>query len=398
VLAGCGTAAPGQAGGQTASAGTTAPATTAPATAGPESSAPSPLGHCRPPRSRLAAPDLHRLTGVQFVSPARGWVAGGDRILTTGDGGAHWQTQDRGKLNLTSLDFISDSDGWAVGPSQVLATTDGGAHWRALPEPCPLIDSVHFASPAVGFAVAGGAVTGYRAVPPRRGVLLATGDGGRTWHRLHTPPDVQSACFTGPARGWLGAHGRLYRTVDGGTTWALAVRGVTGADGQPYVMTVQCAGPSAVWALGLGFGAATSHAPWLGYHAGPAGAQAVFAEQFFPHPGVRVTANAPGTEPGTLSAISASTAVVIGWCPPCGTAGYGTAPWDLLTRSGAVITPRGNVGRLTTPAAASFLAPQLGWVVGTSVYPRNGQVIERQRIVMTADGGRSWHIQYSYVP
>jgi hypothetical protein len=45
---------------------------------------------------------------------------------------------------------------------------------------------VHFVSPLTGFAVAGGSVTPYQPVPPTGGVLLTTGDGGRSWHTEYT--------------------------------------------------------------------------------------------------------------------------------------------------------------------------------------------------------------------
>jgi hypothetical protein len=396
MLAACGTAG---AGGQV-NVGKSATPPLATRSAFPSVSArgtPPPAAPCPTPSGRAygAAGTTAGLTGVQFVSPRQGWVVGGDRILATGDGGGHWRVQDRGKLGLTSLDFINASDGWAVGLRTVLATTDGGAHWRALPEPCPLVDAVHFVSPSLGFAVAGGTATAYQPVPPTGGVLLTTDDGGRNWQGQYAPADVQSACFTDRAHGWLGAHGRLYRTVNGGSAWTLATAGVTGQTGQPYTMTVQCAGPDAVWGLALGTGAAMNHAPFIAYHAGPSGARAVFAEQYFPHPGVTVTANAPGTYPGPLSAISPDTAVAVGSCPPCG---YGIAPWDLLTSSGAVV-PRGNIGGLTAATAASFLTPHLGWVVGNFDDYRNpAHQIQRQRIVMTSDGGAAWHTEYSYLP
>ena len=255
---------------------------------------------------------------------------------------------------------------------------------------------MHLGGVPRGCAVAGGTATAYQPVPPSGGALLATVDGGQSWYGVHAPADVQSACFTNRMRGWLGAHGRLYRTVNGGSTWTLAARGVTGSGSPPFLMTVQCAGPDAVWGLDIGMDAAMNHEPFIGYHAGPSGAKAIFAEQYFPHPGVKVTANGPGTEPGPLSAISETTAVVIGSCPPCGN---GTVPWDLVTNSGAVISQRGNIGGLTAAAGASFMTPQLGWVVGNFDDYRNpARQIQRQRIVMTTDGGASWHTQYSYVP
>ena len=63
--------------------------------------------HCQ----AAPAPDISAglLTGVQFVSAARGWVVGQDEILATTDSGRHWTVQDSGQLDLTSVDFIRGS-------------------------------------------------------------------------------------------------------------------------------------------------------------------------------------------------------------------------------------------------------------------------------------------------
>jgi photosystem II stability/assembly factor-like uncharacterized protein len=106
ALAGCGTARPGQASQSPSATGTAAPA------AAPASRAAS-GGRCQAALASRgqAAGAQSALTGVEFVSPQQGWVVGGDRILATSDGGAHWRTQDRGHLDLTSVDFINASDG-----------------------------------------------------------------------------------------------------------------------------------------------------------------------------------------------------------------------------------------------------------------------------------------------
>jgi hypothetical protein len=336
------------------------------------------------------------LTGVQFVSATRGWVVGQDKILATTDGGRQWSVQDRGQLDLTSVDFINSQAGWAVGTSAILATSDGGAHWAPLPEPCPPIRSVHFVSRDVGFAVAGGRnVSDFGPQTPQvGGAVLTTSDGGRNWRALPAPPDAQTICFTGPRDGWLGAGGRLYRTTDGGRRWAQATAGVTPiAARYPYTMIVQCAGTGSAWALDIGPGAASSQQPHVGYHAGPAGAVPIFAEQYFPHPDAHVRTNSPGSYAGPFSAISPSAAAFIDWCPACGP---GTAPWDLVTSSGASLTRKGNVGGLNNPEAASFLSPQLGWVAGiVNHYNATGIISQDQRIVFTNDAGRTWHVQYT---
>src|SRR5215471_13724325 len=59
--------------------------------------------------SRLSPPGLlslgaGALSGVQFVSASRGWAVRLNRIVSTTDGGRHWNVQDRGRLGLVSVD------------------------------------------------------------------------------------------------------------------------------------------------------------------------------------------------------------------------------------------------------------------------------------------------------
>jgi photosystem II stability/assembly factor-like uncharacterized protein len=335
------------------------------------------------------------LTGIQFTSADQGWAVGQDVILATGDGGAHWRVQLSGGLNLTDVDFVNGQDGWAVGNSSLLATTDGGAHWTALPEPCPVIRSAHFISPSTGFAVAGGRNDGGfdPAMPYQGGVILTSGDAGRTWRPLAAPADAQTICFSDPAHGWLGAAGRLYRTVDGGRQWSgpLTPAGVGTQAGFTASMIVQCAGDGSAWALSFGPGAAMSQQPHVGYHADAAGATAIFAEQYFPGP--NPPGRAPGSYSGPFSALGPSAAVFIDYCPACGP---GTAPWDTATNSGATLTVNGNIGKVNVPEAASFLSAQAGWVAGTArEFTDNGKTRQQQRIVATTDGGRTWQLQYA---
>lgn len=341
------------------------------------------------------------LTGLEFVSAAQGWAVGQDTILATSDGGAHWTAQLSGPLNLTSVDFISARDGWAVGTTSLLATTDGGAHWTALPEPCQAIRSVHFISPSTGFAVAGGRSPGGTdpLMPALGGVVLATGDGGRTWHAVTAPANAQTVCFSDQRRGWLGADGLLYRTADGGAHWT-ALTSTAGQAGQagtsyPADMSVECAGGGTAWALSIGPGAAMNQDPHVGYHADASGATAVFAEQYFQATGGKPAAASPGSQAGPFSAIDSSTAAFIDWCSACGA---GTAPWDVASGSGATLAKEGNVGSITEPQAASFQSARAGWVAGSYLAvpdTASGASKTQERIVATSDGGRTWHVEWS---
>jgi Photosynthesis system II assembly factor YCF48 len=320
------------------------------------------------------------LFATQFVSATQGWVVGQDAILATTDGGAHWTTQLSGQLNLTSVDFVNGQDGWAVGTTSLLATTDGGAVWTPLTEPCPVVSSVHFFSPADGYAVAVGA-------------LLVTSDGGHTWHPRPAPAGVQTACFSDAEQGFLGANGRLYRTSDGGAHWTVLTssNGALG-NGQGSVMEVECAGDGSAWALRVGPGAAMSQDPHVGYHADQSGATELFAEQYFQTPGATPTTESPGSDAGPFSALSPTAAVFIDNCVACGA---GTAPWDLVTNSGATLAKEGNVGDITAAYAASFVSAQVGWVIGTELTFQSNTTRTQERVVATTDGGRTWHIQYA---
>ena len=413
IAAGCGTAALQATGGQAKSSAqssaapgaSTSPATAASPAAGSAgagtpaagAAATSPGGTAC--QGAQAAPvTAGWLTGLEFVSADQGWAVGQDTILATTDGGAHWTAQLSGKLNLTSADFVSGRDGWAVGTTSLLATTDGGAHWTALPEPCPVIRSVHFVSPSTGFAVAGGQNVGGvdPEMPVVGGVVLATSDGGRTWHAVKTPANAQTVCFSDPRHGWLGADGLLYRTSDGGADWKVltSMAGAAGS-GYPAEMSVECANDGSAWALRAGPGAAMSQEPHVGFHADQAGATPIFAEQYFQTPGGKPAAQSPGSDAGPFSAIDAASAAFIDWCSACGA---GTAPWDIATNSGSTLAKKGNVGAITQPQAASFLSPEVGWVAGSdSVFPTSakGTPKSQERIVATADGGRTWHVQYA---
>jgi photosystem II stability/assembly factor-like uncharacterized protein len=347
------------------------------------------------------------LNAVQFVGSSQGWVIGSDRILHTTDGGQHWVTQylTDPKAGLATVDFTDASHGWVVGATTILATTDGGAHWRALPEPCNPIRDVHFFTASDGIAVAGGGA-GYLGIPSGGGVLLRTTDGGAHWRRLLSPRAVQSVCFTSAQHGWLGASGNIYGTANGGQTWTLAVRGPHGGGSPAHssaTAEVECAGPTAAWAELIGPGVGMSHGQQVGYHTFGQTWQPIFAEQYFPHPGVHTKAEAPGVEAGPFSAISPALAVFIGFCGPCSSLGMpqlqGTAPLVIATKGGSVLLRRGNVGGIELANGAAFVTASEGWVVGTQTrYPTavtsQGPGITVSRIMHTTDGGRTWQVQY----
>lgn len=141
----------------------------------------------------------------------------------TADGGASWQataTVPPGG-QLTDVGTADPSHGWAIdfssGPSlgfMLITTADGGRSW----------------TPVTQFPFGQGQIalhpTGPRStwiVQPGEGKtdLLWTTDGGRTWTRESAAPvGITDIDFLGTDRGWLLTPAAVWRTQDGGRTWA----------------------------------------------------------------------------------------------------------------------------------------------------------------------------------
>ena len=392
LLAGCASAPPALTAAPAAHTNATPSASSAASTAASSAPGPRTGAPCQPSAGVSARDFLGRaaLTDVQFVSPEQGWVVGQHVILATDNGGASWAAQRRGDLNLASVDFISADVGWAVGLDSLLRTSDGGQNWISLPEPCGVIRSVHFVSTQVGFAIAGGvdpAAENALIVPATGGAVLSTTNGGQSWQPMAAPADPQSVCFSDPENGWLGADGKLYESADGGRSWRMSAPG-DGKPATPGIMIVQCAS-GASWALDIGPGAGSNQEPHIGFYAAPGtAARPLFAELYFYPPGSPRVPESAGAYAGPISVISTGEAAFIDTCAPCGR-GFGTVPWLIATAHGS-LSRRGNVADINQPAAASFMTPALGWVVGAQ---ETGSA-DRYRIVRTDDGGRTWQVQY----
>jgi hypothetical protein len=253
---------------------------------------------------------------------------------------------------------------------------------------------VHFVTSRVGYAVAGGGTFDSLSpmAPWTGGVVLKTDDAGQSWTLLDAPADAQSVCFSTADDGWLGADGRVYRSFDGGRSWALALKGYGLGDDRPLA-TVQCAGQKAGWAELDGPGGEMSQTPHVAYHSEGGVWTPIFAERYFPYPGVAVSVDSPGAEPGAFSAIDADTAAFIDGCLACG---FGAAPWAIATRGGKELLRRGDVGYITVSLGASFVTSRSGWVTGMYIrYGSGGTSSTVYRLVHTSDGGRTWKVEYT---
>ena len=222
--------------------------------------------------------------------------------------------------------------------------------------------------------MAGGVNQGYP--PVVGGVVLATGDGGRTWHRLRPPANAQTACFSDSRHGWWGPAARC----TGPRTAAATGRPLTSMTGAPRIpvppaeMSVECA--SRRHRLGA------AHWPRGRDEPGPArrlprepvgGATAIFAEQYFQTAGSKPAGGFAGPRRLPRSRRSTPpTAAFIDWCSACGygTASSGTSPPAPAPTS----AKKGNVGadHPTRRQPASCPPRPAGWPAPRPSTPASG--------------------------
>ena len=305
------------------------------------------------------------LHAVHFVDEQKGWAVGGKgALLSTVDGGLHWQlkkspTEDA----LRDVYFADEQTGWLVCErniyllkeldeprSYLLQTTDGGANWQRVEATAGDVDAslvrIVFADRERGFVFG------------ELGALYATEDGGRTWARRRVPTRhlLLGGTFLDSQQGWIvGAGATLLQTSDGGATWR---------EGRiENAALSQTSTP-----------AAGATAPASSYLLVPAGANATPAAAPSNVATTTTTAREPRGITTRLNAVSFVDART-GWTVGAGGAIFATNDGGRTWRA------------LSSPTAADlsdvkFFDTKEGWAVGTG-----GTVIH------TTDGGASWRTE-----
>ena len=113
---------------------------------------------------------------------------------------------------MTDIEFVGQS-GWVGGYTGVLIHSgDGGRTWaRQTTGTSQSIESMFFLDAEHGWAV------GWA------GTILRTADGGKTWEQIKAPAatwSLSSVYFRDAKNGWaVGFAGQILRSRDGGATW-----------------------------------------------------------------------------------------------------------------------------------------------------------------------------------
>lgn len=169
---------------------------------------------------------------------------GGADVLATSDGGTTWTTQYRASTPVIAIDAASEREAWVLTRDggyctssdcsryDLLHTTDGGIGWASLGNPrsqaCSAghLNGPLFASHSLGWMAIsigpGGAGT-------PTGGLMRSSDGGQTWDCRTTPQNVSYVSAADPRALWVrsdpggsslkGSTPVLMATEDGGDTW-----------------------------------------------------------------------------------------------------------------------------------------------------------------------------------
>ena len=309
------------------------------------------------------------LKAVHFVDAVHGWAVGykgggetsGDSpgvIMATSDGGATWHEQDASNAGanaeFTSVSFVDPTHGWVVGMKAddggaqvgtvILATSDGGATWHVQRSSTAKIstsalNSVSFVDAKHGWAVGFKDLSGK--VAPSA-LVQATSDGGASWH----DQDTSSA---GESVGLVSVS-----FVDAKHGWALGSRGVDGADSIDVIMSTTDGGTA--W-----------RTQDIGGDGGPTALQSVtFADPVHGWAVGNSPADGDGLPVGLIMATD-----------------DGGATWNAQDASSA--------GKEAELYSVSCVDAKRGWVVGLSL--NSDGVTKHSVILATSDGGATWLAQ-----
>jgi photosystem II stability/assembly factor-like uncharacterized protein len=163
----------------------------------------------------------HSLYSVRFLTPEHGFVATGDSIFATYDGGTSWNLVWSEVpiywREIRSIDFANDVLGFAVGAyGIVLKTLDMGQTWALLtnlPQDYNY-KCVSFPDPSAGYVI------GYD-------TIFKTVDQGNSWTRTHTPIYLYDIFFLDSQVGFGVGYGKIIKTTDGAQTWTELVSPTT---------------------------------------------------------------------------------------------------------------------------------------------------------------------------
>ena len=135
------------------------------------------------------------------------------------------------QADFTALHMIDAQTGWALVSGRVLHTTDGGLQWRKVTPQAATADAASVRVDSADFLTASLAWVVLSSTGASMANIEETTDGGQTWQVNTLQVGMGAIQFINPQDGWVCGNGGvaasssafdLFRTTDGGATWAKA--------------------------------------------------------------------------------------------------------------------------------------------------------------------------------
>ena len=201
----------------------------------------------------------------QFINVNTGYYSDGGTINKTTDGGETWKTVLKG-VNLTSFQAIDKHTLWVQQDSwNAKRSTNAGDSWTDIKSPQDfIVDETYFFNNTLGWTIGSYVGLGSRGVlkttdggltwnesyrtekqlfnyrhtrilcltantvmipDPENNILLKTLDGGENWEEIamdfgHPVFPDETLYFTKKDQGWLYSNKGLFKSTDGGRSWA----------------------------------------------------------------------------------------------------------------------------------------------------------------------------------
>jgi len=372
-----------------------------------ETPLPPPAEYTGPVITHFEAGQSLTITSIRMQDAANGWAVGGwgegsDHVLITADGGQTWRDVTPPEpapadSNLAALGSFRDaSTGWVTYRSQdemiipasavVWRTQDGGQTWRSsLPLDLQGLSEVYWPSDLV-FA---DSQNGWLLVHVGAGMshdyvaLYRTQDGGQSWARLLDPyggseiqvcqkdtlvfPTAENGWLTGSCGGVM-AGAFLYQTTDGGQSW------------QPVTLPAPAESPNVLSESSPGYCGTQSPV----FTSPQDGKLILRCEDFSQDPYV-TNFYLYTTSDGGVTWVPASS--------PAGTLAFGAGDTGWALSRDLFHTIDGGqtwtkVKTVNWDGQFSFVSDTLGWAVARAETD-TGTVIA---LVQTTDGGKTWTI------
>lgn len=176
---------------------------------------------------------------IEFIDTNNGWMSNNQgELLKTTDGGLDWKIVKQGNLGGARLKVFDENTVYAWS-GKLYKTLDGGLTWDSLDVPYShnyYYWVMSFPDPDHGFLPT---INGTGGTIINEYPIMITNDGGKYWYSSDSLKSESSlgfttVFFTDHQNGWVAGR-EIYRTQNGGNSWALEFSGIIASNDMYFV-------------------------------------------------------------------------------------------------------------------------------------------------------------------